>query len=1066
MIKLLRSSCIVFAMLLLTSTLAINAQSQNSTITVTGKILDDAGKPLEAVTISIKNQTGNAISKADGSYSIVVGPNATLVFTAVGFASQEVEVNNKTSISINLVPSSSKLDDVVVIGYGTQKKRNVTGAIASYDAKNLDERPIVRVDQALIGQMAGVIVKQTTGALGKGLSIQVRGTGSISAGNEPLYVLDGFPLDNATPNGSGNYANGNPLDNMNPNDIESVQVLKDASAAAIYGSRAANGVVLITTKRGKSGKPKLTLNSYVGYTERTRKLDMLNAEEWIDRATEIINAQWVASGTGRTATQTTAERRTILGLAAGTYNTSFMLDDRWAQPGHPGLRFIDWQDETFRKGILHNQQLSASGGNEFVKYYVSGNYSHQDGMVIGSDYTLYSARANVEVTASKKIKLGLNISPTFSIINDPGIEGKDNIYHQLVSMTPVQEDTMGLYNNAGKNGQYIWSVSPNSPLAKLENLMGQTRRYRTLASMYGEYQPIKGLALKTTVNFDNTDNVAQGYAPYAVGGTVVTRADNVTKLTLISGSYNTYRKLTFVNENTATYSTIIASKHDLNILAGIAYNSNKLDVGNMSSNGGYNNAIVRTLSAAKAITGTSTEVKSTMVSYFGRLQYAYDGKYLVSASWRRDGSSRFGSNNQFGTFPSASLGWRVSDEKFMKNLRFINDLKVRASIGLSGSNNITDYATNPGLGTYSYTLNGVSVTGNMPAGVANPDLGWEKSRTINIGFDATVLKNRITVSFDYYDKFNKDLLLNVPVVAATGFNSVLSNAGSVSNKGVELEINSRNLIGKFQWSTAFNISHNSNKVMSLPGGQDQILIPSSFDIQHSILKVGEAMNSIYVVKMIGILTQDDINKGVARNGNEAVGDPKYFDANGDGTIDANDRVIVGQPTPKYTWSLTNNFRYKGFDLSIQVQGQNGGSIYSLLGRALGRTGQGFTDNALGLYRNRWRSEANPGDGVISKAYSTFGRIKNTDWLYSSDYYRIRNITLGYDLGAKIKGKLVQGARLYLTLENFFGKDKYYGGTNPEASNTNLSGSDTYPEAGDYGGLPIPKSLVFGVNFTF
>ena len=1049
--------------ILLMSLFLLPAAYAQETVNITGKVTDEKGLPIPAVSVKIKNSTQAISTDANGNYAMKASIGSQLVFQYLSYTTQEVTISKAGPLNIKMTEADNDLEEVVVVGYGTQKKGNITGAVATFKADKLEERPILRVDQALVGQMAGVTVKQTSGTPGKAFSIQVRGTGSISAGNEPLYVLDGFPLASARPNGSGNFSTGNPLDNINPNDIESIQVLKDASAAAIYGSRAANGVVLITTKKGKSGKPAITFNTYAGTVQRSKKLDMLNGAEWIDRATEMINAQWQASGTGRLASQTTAQRREILGLGAGQINAGFMLDDRWSQPGYGGLQVIDWQDETFRTGITQNYQLSASGASDNVNYYISGNYVNQEGMVTGLGYTSYSARANVEVKANDNLKFGLNIAPTYSVTNDPGVEGKDNILHQLLSMTPIQEDIAGSVN-VFNSAQYLWSVTTNDPLAKLTNTIGQTKKFRTLGTIYGEYKIVDGLFFRTTINLDNTDHTAKGYVPYTITGSLNTR--NASPNLGTSGSYSGFRKRTFVNENTLSYSKVFKDKHDLSVVLGQAYNSDKLENVNLSSVGGFGVGGITTLGSASAINGGTSEAMNVLISYFGRVQYSFDDKYLFSASLRRDGSSRFGTNNQFGWFPSASAGWRVSKENFMEAIPQISDLKLRISYGESGNYNIGDYSSRALLGSNNYSFNGTPGYGQALIGVANPNLSWEKSKTTDIGVDIGLFDNRITASIDYYNKLNTDLLLNVPVPAITGFGTQLSNTGSVRNKGLEFELNTRNTSGEFIWTTSANVSRNTNKVVSLASGQSQILIPSSFDVSHSMLRVGDPMYSIYVVRQTGILTAQDIANNAPLFGSQTVGDPRYNDANGDGVIDANDREIVGHPNADWTYGLTNTFRYKGFDLSFLVQGQSGGSIYSLLGRALGRTGQGVPDNALGFYRERYRSPENPGAGEVGKVYSTFGRIKNTDWLYSSNYFRVRNITLGYDLKKQIKSNAVKGARIYFTAENFFGYDSYKGGLNPESSNTNLSGSDIFPEAGDYGGLPLPKSLILGLNFTF
>lgn len=1043
---------------------------------ITGKVVDQSHAPIPGVSIVVKGTTIGVTTDINGMFALIVPADGkSIIFSFVGMRSQEVALTGKPDYQVTLEEETTNLEEVVAVGYGTLKKTNLTTSVSTMKNSNLEERAISRVDQALVGQMAGVNVKQTTGAPGKAFSIQVRGTGSISAGNEPLYVIDGFPLSTATTNGAGNYATGNPLDNINPNDIESIQVLKDAAAAAIYGSRASNGVILITTKRGQTGKPKITYNTYYGINQASRKVEMLDGQGWIDRATEIINGQYVTaySSKGAKATDDTATRTAIV----GSFSASYFLDPRWTQPGHPGLVFLNWQDEIFRTGNTQNHEVTASGGNEIVKYFVSGNFSNLNGFVKNTGFKSYSARANVEVNASKNLKVGINIAPTYSVIEDPGVEGKDNIFHQSLSMSPVQEATAGAYANVFNNAQYVWSNTTNSVLGKLENIVGETKRFRTLASLYGEYEILKGLSFRTSINLDNTDNTSRSYVPYTVSSTLISRTFDPAGKALTSntsGSYNTYKRQTFVNENTLSFAKTFSKVHNLNILLGQSYNFDRTDISSLSSSGGYTSSVIQTLNAASAVTGSSSATQNVLLSYFSRVQYGYNNKYLFSASLREDGSSRFGANAQYGIFPSASVGWSVIKESFMEKVPLLSDLKLRASYGANGTNNLgSDYAPIPTLVSSGYVFGTTqaAVIGQSPSKIANPDLQWERSVTYDLGLDFALLKNRITGSFDYYNKLNTKLLLNVQVPEVTGFATYLTNTGSVRNIGQELEITSRNFVGNFQWNTSITVSHNTNKVVALGPGQTQILIPSSFDISNFILRVGEPMNSIFVVKQDGCLTQADIDNKAALYGTETVGDPKYVDFSGpkgvpDGVIDANDRQIVGHPNPDYTWGITNTFKYKGFDLSILVQGQNGGSVYSLLGRAITRTGQGFTDNAPDFYKDRWISPTQPGAGRVSKVYSTFGRIVNTDWLYSSDYVRVRNITIGYDLGKVIKKNILEGARIYVTAENWFGKDKYYGGANPDATNTDLSGNSSYLAAGDYGGLPIAKSLIVGLNITF
>ena len=1039
--KKLRPKLYTYALgLLLFFSISVAAHAQRS---ISGTVSDaENNETLIGATVQVKGTNKGTFTDIDGKYTIQVNPgDQVLVFSFTGYKSQEVAITSSNVVNISL-QSGNALDEVIVVGYGTQKRADITGAIARFDAQKLEERPVTRIDQAMVGQMAGVRVQQTSGTPGAGFSIQVRGTGSINANNQPLYVIDGFPLEVAEQNGNGGFGSGNPLDNINPNDIASIEVLKDAAAAAIYGSRASNGVVLITTKGGQAGKAKISYNASFGYNETAKKLDILNAEEWIDRASEMIDKSWVNSGAGRTASQTSAERLAIL----GSFNAGLIKDERWAMPGHPGLVFIDWQDEFFRRGARQNHSLSASGGNNLARYFISGDYLNNEGIAIGVGYEQFSVRANVEVNPNDKLKLGVNISPSYSVANDPGVEGKDQQMHITVGMVPVSEENVGIDVNVGDNPAYRWGNSRSSPIRVLENSIGDRKIFRTLSTVFAEYTLLKGLKFRTSFNLDNADQTSKSYTPAWV-----------TRNRTATGGYSGYRRQTFVNENTLAYDTKFADRHALDAIVGYSYNTSKFDAFRIGVSS-FNAENITTLNAAvvNPSNTNTTETQNRLLSLFGRVQYNLDEKYLLSASIRRDGSSRFGPQTKWGVFPSVSAGWRVSEEEFMKNIDAINTLKLRASWGISGNNGIGDYSHVSTLAFDNYSFGGSLASGQVPSNFANQALSWEESRTTNFGLDLGILNNRIFTSIDYYTKRNTDLLLNIPVPTAIGFSSALTNIGEVLNKGWEFEISTKNLTRAFKWSTNANLSHNSNKVVQL-GPENAPILGGAFDINHNILMVGQPMYSLYVVQQIGILSAADIESGAALYGKQVEGDPKYLDANNDGVISADDRILSGHPNPDFIWGITNNFSYKNFDLGVLVQGQWGGKIYSTFGRAMDRTGQGFTDNTLGLHRDRWRSAEDPGAGLRGKANSSFGRIKNTDWLYDNDYIRVRNITLGYNANALIKSKFISNLRVYATAENFFGKDKYSGGFNPEAVNDN---------GDDYGAFPLSKSLIFGLNVSF
>jgi TonB-dependent starch-binding outer membrane protein SusC len=1035
----------------------------NGTVTSAG---DNA--PLPGVSVVVKGTTAGTTTDANGNYSVnVPDGNSTLIFSFIGYKTIELPINTRTVIDVVLESDIQELSEVVVIGYGTQKKADLTGAVAIMNTDQLNERPLARVDQALVGQMAGVRVAQTSGISGEGFRVQIRGTGSINANNEPLYVIDGFPLELSPQNASGDFATGSPLDNLNPNDIESIQVLKDASAAAIYGSRASNGVVIITTKKGKSGKPTITFNAYGGTTRESKRVDFLNAEEWIDLASDVINFNYMrdhATYGGAVGDNQAArfgiinQRRTDLGqapLADGTINTSYMLDDRWdpSHPQHNELLYVDWQDEIFRTGVVQNYNIAANGGNDNLSYYVSGDVLDQVGHIVGVDYKRYSARANVEVTASDRVKFGVNIAPSYSLRNDGGAEGKDQQMHLTGTILPVVEREVGLDANVFPNGFYPWGNSRVSPPRVLEESLGEIKTFRNLSSAYVNVNIAEGLDIKSTVNLDHAEVKVKNFMPSIVSRNRAT-----------TGRLRGNTRQTFVNENFLSYNRTLATDHNISAILGTSYSTTKFD--NWDMRGTFAGDDVTTLNAATINPDqvTAEETRNVLVSFFGRAQYNYADRYLLSASIRRDGSSRFGVDTKWGVFPSLSVGWRVTNESFF-NVPVLSDLKVRAAWGVSGNQGgIDDYGHIALLDVSNYSFGGNILSGQIPTNIPNRNLSWEESETINIGADIGLLQDRIYLSADYYRKVNSNLLMDVTIPSAAGFTTVLTNIGKVENRGWELELSTQNMTGPLQWTTSLNLSHNQNEVLAL-GPENADILGGSEDINHNILRVGEPMYTLYLVQQDGILSQADIDAGAALLGAQTAGNPRYVDqptdTDGDGvmeepngTIGPEDRVLSGQPLPSHTWGITNNFRYKGFDLSVLVQGQWGGHIYSLYGRGVDRTDMGYNENRLGLWRDRWRSEEDPGAGLRGKPYSTGPRIKNTDWLYPSDYVRVRNITLGYDLGSMIRVNGISGLRLYMTLENYFGSDKYDGGWNPEAVTHN---------GDDYGAAPIPKSMIFGLN---
>jgi TonB-linked SusC/RagA family outer membrane protein len=933
---------------------------------------------------------------------------------------------------------TKEIDEVVIIAYGTQKKGEVTGAVGKVDTKSFKDRPIARVDQALTGQIAGVKTRSTTGKPGEPLEVRVRGTASISANNSPVYVVDGMVVDD--------------IANIAPDDVQSIDVLKDAASTAMYGSRGSNGVVIVTTKRGTSGKPSFSFSQYYGVQTIEKKLDIMTTDEFIDYVTEATNKKWVALNPATNKASDSYEVRARYFNLANTYdynlaNINYMLDPRW---GTNKVASIDWQDAFYRPAAIQSYQLGVQGGSKNVKYAVSAGYFDQEGLAINTGFRRFNLSAAVDINLSDKWKMGISLRPSYSQSYGETVDGKDNLAHKMLSMVPIAENSAGLYTNFWRNTQYRWAGSTQSPIGLMENTTNDTNEFRLLSSLYMSYDILPGLNFKLSGGATNNFNLNNGYIP--TFNLITNIPGQVSIASRRTVNYNRYLgeallnyKKTFGDHNVAA----IAGYSAENYRVTSQYNRNK----------GFANDDLKTFNFTQSASVLNSEYTASewmLVSMFGRVNYDYKKRYMLSASIRRDGSSRFGWNNLWGTFAAFGGAWNVSQEDFLKDSSWLSNMKFRYSWGENGNNSIGEYRAFGTLAGGNYSFGGALSNGLIPNTIPNPDLTWEKTQSSDFGFELGLF-NRIDFTADYYIKKTNDLLLQQPIPSVTGYNTIWKNVGSVQNRGLELELTTKNFTGEFRWNTSANIAFNNNEVLAL--GADNAPIYTGFSSSTNIIQVGKELNSFYLYKAIGVLSSADIaNAGVAKTSGAIAGDVKYFDFNGDGVINENDRHIVGGPTPDYYWGFTNNFSYKSFDLSVFFQGQQGGNSYALLGRAIDRPGMGTLNNAMGNWANRWQSDENPGDGKTPRLDGTTGSLLDTRWLYDASYIQLKNITVGYNFSQDLMSKLnISNLRIYVSLENVWRKDNYYGGYNPESVQS---------DGTDYGAYPNAKVYMMGLNFNF
>lgn len=1016
-------------------------------IEVSGKVMDSSGKPITGVSVVIKGRNKGVTTDEQGDFRISVLPNVVLHFSHIGYAPVDIALKGRTSLSIRLMAASSSLNDVVVIGYGSQQRSAITSAVSTVSARSIEDQQLTSFDQAIAGQAAGVQVSQVTGTPGGGVTIRVRGTGSISAGNEPLYVIDGFPIE-------GSYSRDmNPLSTLNPNDIESIQILKDAAAAAIYGSRGSNGVVIVTTKRGKPGKPRIQFDTYYGLQRVAHKIDMLDAAQYAAYNTEARNNGWVDQG-GK-ATDPNSVRP-----------VTYQIPPLFSNPAALG-KGTDWQGAVFQTAPMESYQLSASGGTENTQYLVSGGYFKQEGVVIHTGFERYALHFNLDSKLSGKLRFGLNMAPSYSKNDVLPVEDQvfgGGILGSALAMPP----TTPVYNPDGSFTTQLGSPPYNlgvidNPVAIASKINGGSTTIRTLGTMFAEYEIVRSLKLRSSLGIDYLEGRSSTYWPSTLGRSGVLPPVSPTASAASSTSLN------WLNENTLTFDRTFHNDHQLVALAG--FTSQKARTDNMTMTAiNFPNDLVTTLNAGQISTGGTTIDDWSLLSFLGRVSYNYRSKYLLTATVRRDGSSRFGQDNKWGTFPSASAGWNIARENFMERVGFISDLKLRGSYGLAGNNTIGDYSYIGLLSSSRYVFGpgtGSVVNGLQPSSLSNEQLGWEKMRQADIGLDAGFFQGRIFLVVDYYDKITSDLLLNVPVPATTGYTNALQNIGKVSNKGWEFTLSTRNLTGGVKWSTDLNIAFDRNKVLALgPNGDPIISTSPSFSPQTHITEIGHPMGSFYGYKEIGVYRDpDDINKSPVLPGatGSHPGDLKFQDTNHDGVISPADETIIGSNHPKFTYGVNNTFSYRRLSLAVLIDGAQGVDVLNGARRNIGLVTESYSrHDVLG----RWQSPDKPGDGHTPRAniVPTGGNVSYVSSLLieNASFLRLRNINLHYQFSPQLFGHSpVKSASVFFSVQNAFTITPYKG-YNPEQ---NLNGASPLTPGVDFNGYPVARVYTFGLNLS-
>lgn len=993
---------------------------------ITGNVTDSDGIPLPGVNILVKGTTTGTQTDFDGNYIIEANNDQTLVFSYLGQRTTERRIGTLSTIDIQMQEDASQLEEVIVVGYGTQSKRNLTDNIAKLTSDDIKEVQNPNFQNALVGKAAGVQITQTNGKVEGGINIRVRGAASISGDSQPLYVVDGIPLldplsDNdvflpGAVNDTGNGAPTNPLLTLSANEIESIDILKDASSAAIYGARGANGVVIITTKRGKQGKASFSVNLAQGFSQPTNRREYLNTAEYIELFKEAgRNSPFFSPDDGQAFVEARFDR--------------YAGDTDW----RTGEVDTDWQDESFQDGYQTDADFSVSGADAKTSYFFSGAYNNSTGIVRGNELEKASARINLSHQLTDKFKAGMNLSFSRAEIDRISNDNAFSTPLQAVAQSPLALTRLpdGTPNSNTQYGNFLFD---------LDNSFFKTIIRRLTGKAYSEYKFTDYLKINSDFAYDffsQTEDDYDGLNALFQSTSGQSTATDIYSENYIFSNYITFDK-TF-NEN-----------HDVNFVLGTEFNKINRRIGSVTSILFPSDAIPTVSSGAEVIAGTGIQRRSTFLSYFARATYSYDNKYLFKASVRRDGSSRFGSNVRFGTFPAFSAGWVLSEENFLNKSKTLSFLKLRASWGQLGNAEIGDYPSRYLFSSFSYNKQG----GLAPLQPGNNELTWEKSTQTDIGVEFGFFDSTISGEIDYYNKETDNLLFALPLPRSGGAATVNTNSGKLVNKGVEFVLNTRNVSTEdFTWTTNFNIAKNENEVTALANDNADVITG------RNILRVGETLNSFYMIEYAGV--------------DPGNGDALYFlnTENADGTLDRGttnnpneaQRIVAGNPYPEWTGGITSNINYKNLDFTFTFQGQWGASIFNDAGRFESANGD-FFDNQTRDQLNRWQR---PGDITTvpqARLFAGNGTARSTRYLDNADFIRLRNISIGYTIPQNaLKSSGLSKIRVYVSGLNLLTFTDFEAGWDPES--TLDANGPAQPGIAFYSAPPA-KTVTIGLNINF